>query len=108
MGGDGGFFEAVVCDNSNPSLPVFYLTEDHEFGALRRYIPPVKSNGFAANWNSLHEDGGNMEYLVFLSDNTFTWSCDIDAARLSQSLYFPNVEGIDYQDGKWSKVHLRF
>ena len=29
-----------------------------------------------ANWDALHAEGGNTEYLVFLDDNTFLGSCN--------------------------------
>jgi secreted PhoX family phosphatase len=45
LGGDGGSFEAVAFDNSNPDSPIFYLTEDAELGALRRYTPSRALDG---------------------------------------------------------------
>lgn len=71
---------------------------------MRKYTP--SPTGDIANWNSLHADGGTTEYLVFLDDETFTWSMCDDAARISQSMYFPNVEGIDYKDGKLLRLGL--
>jgi hypothetical protein len=104
LGGvDGGNFESVACDNRNPSQPIFYLTEDHESGALRKYTPPKideESASFADYWNMLHVEGGATNYLVFSDANTFEWSSDIEAARRSQNTYYRNVEGIDYYDGE--------
>ena len=99
LGEDGGNFEAVACDDRNPSQPIFFLTEDHKSGALRRYTPPPTLPGTAAGWDALHLDGFNIEYLVFLDDERFTWSCDEQIGRFSQEKYFPNVEGIIYSDG---------
>ena len=95
LGEEGGSFESVACDNTNPSRPVFYLTEDAESGALRRY----RSQG-GAGWDTLHNAGGSFDYLEFIDDEKFRWTVDMDAARESQKMYFRNVEGIDYFDGE--------
>lgn len=97
LGGEGGNYESVAVDNRNPTQPVFFLTEDHISGALRRYTPPPMTP--VAGWEALHEEGGNTQYLVFLDGNTFIWSCDERLARLSQSAHFPNVEGISFHGG---------
>lgn len=77
-----------------------YIVEDIKFGALRKYTPPPKDNGAIADWTSLHTPGGTTEFLLFLNENTFTWTtCDEDAARLSQATSFPYPEGIDVKDG---------
>lgn len=96
LGQDGGNFESVACDNSNPTKPVFYLTEDAEDGALRRFRPRKRSG-----WKTLHRVRGTFDYLKFLNATHFTWTTDIDAARASQKAYFRNVEGIDYFGGEW-------
>jgi len=94
LGGEGGNYEAVACDDRNPLQPIFYVTEDNEFGALRKFIP-VKG---PAGWDTLNGPG-TTEYLVFLDDKTFTWRRRDNPARTSQSIYYPNVEGIDFKDG---------
>jgi len=94
LGGEGGNYEAVACDDRNPLQPIFYVTEDFKFGALRKFTP-VEG---LASWDTLNGPG-TTEYLVFLDDKTFTWSLCDDVARTSQSIYFPNVEGIDFKDG---------
>jgi hypothetical protein len=96
LGEDGGNFESVACDDSDPSKPVFFLTEDAEYGALRRYTPRK-----ALDWDMLHKDGGGgtYDYLEFLDGKRFRWTSDIDPARRSQAKYYRNVEGIDYFDG---------
>ncbi|KAL7469681.1 hypothetical protein ACHAXS_009935 [Conticribra weissflogii] len=94
LGGEGGNYEAVACDDRNPLQPIFYVTEDVKFGALRKFTPVEGP----ANWDTLNGPG-TTEYLVFLDDKTFTWSLCDDAARTSQSIHYPNVEGIDFKDG---------
>lgn len=95
LGQEGGRFESVACDNSNPSAPIFFLTEDAEYGALRRY----RANG--SGWDALHQEGvGAFDYLEFLDNNRFHWTTDLDAAKRSQAKHFRNVEGIDYFEGK--------
>ncbi len=94
LGGEGGSYEAVACDDRNPLQPIFYVTEDDEFGALRKFIPAEGP----ADWDTLNGPG-TTEYLVFLDDRTFTWRRRDNAARTSQSIYYPNVEGVDFKDG---------
>lgn len=96
LGQDGGNFESVACDNSNPTKPIFYLTEDAEDGALRRYRPQNASG----SWDTLHKSGGSFDYLEFIDGQQFRWTTDMQAARNSQKKYFRNVEGIDYFDGE--------
>lgn len=101
LGQDGGNFESVACDDSDKSKPVFYLTEDSEHGALRRYTPRNSSG-----WNTLHNTEGAFDYLEFLDGKRYKWTTDIEAARDSQNKYFRNVEGIDYFDGE--QAFLRY
>lgn len=97
LGQGGGNFEAVACDNSDPSKPVFYLTEDAEDGALRRFRPHN-----ATGWNTLHHrgGGGTFDYLKFINGNRFRWTKNLNAARKSQQRFFRNVEGVDYFGGE--------
>jgi hypothetical protein len=99
LGQEGGNFEAVACDNSNPSNPVFYLTEDAESGALRRYRP---LNG--TGWDTLHKEGGTFDYLEFIDEQRFRWTTNLNDARNSQQKWFSNVEGVDYFDGKCVEI----
>ena len=98
-GKDGGNFESVAVDNSNPTKPIFFLTEDAEYGALRRYGPKN-----ATGWDTLHTNRGLFDYLEFLDDEKFQWTTDIQSARQSQKKYYRNVEGIDYFDGECNGV----
>ncbi|KAL7535638.1 hypothetical protein ACHAXR_006623 [Thalassiosira sp. AJA248-18] len=96
-GNPGGNYESVAVDNRNPHQPIFYVTEDHERGALRKYTPTPAFRD--ASWDTLHAEGGTTEYLVFVNDNEFKWTANEGKARESQAKYFRNVEGIDYHDG---------
>ena len=98
-GAGGGLYEAVACDNRNPSRPTFFVTEDYVSGALRKYTPPPAAASGVASWDSLHLDGGETEYLVFLEGKKFKWSSDESLGRTSQRNHYPNVEGINYHDG---------
>ena len=86
----------MAVDNRNPDRPIFFLTEDHERGALRKYSPAPST---IASWDTLHAEGGSTKYLVFLENNRFKWTNNEDRARSSQQEHFRNVEGIDYNDG---------
>jgi hypothetical protein len=93
LGGDGGRYESVAVDNTDPMKPVFYTTEDHAEGALRR---------FAANgntWDTLHSDG-ETTFLHIIDDTTYEWTTDEKEARDSAEKYYRNSEGIQYHDGK--------
>ena len=97
LGQDGGSYESVACDNTDPLQPVFYLTEGDEAGALQRYSPDQHSG-----WNTLHEeDVGTFDYLEFLDEMRFNWTNNLEAARKSQKTYYSNVEGIDYYNGEY-------
>ncbi len=92
LGGSGGRYESVAVDNTDPNRPIFFVTEDRESGALRRFI--ADGNG----WDSLH-NGGSTTFLYFIDDNTFEWTSNINAGRASAVRYYPNTEGISYHDG---------
>lgn len=82
----------MAVDNTKPNKPVFFVTEDHEHGALRRF--EAQSRG----WGALHSSG-NTKYLRFLDNRRFTWTTSESAGRQSASRYYPNAEGISYHDG---------
>ena len=101
LGGSGGNYESVAVDNRRKRQPIFYVTEDKEYGALRRYIPRYSNavNMPYVNWDTLHEDGSETTFLVFNDDGrTFEWTTNEQAARNSQARYCPNLEGIDFDD----------
>jgi hypothetical protein len=95
MGSSGGRFEAFAYDIEDPSEPHFYVTEDHEKGALRRFTPddPDWTND---PWSMLHGNG-TTEYLVLKPNNkkggTFRWTEDEELAQNNARKYYPNTEG---------------
>lgn len=101
-GSKGGNYESVAVDNRNSSRPIFFLTEDAEFGALRRYTPPPSPAGpksVIADWNTLHRSGGSTDYLMFLDGKHFKWTAHEQEGRSSQFQNYRNVEGIDFHNG---------
>lgn len=96
IGGSGGNYESVAIDKRDPFQPKIFLTEDSEYGALRKFTPQRSQN---PNWDTLH-GSGTTEYLEFTSGSRFKWTTNLQAARNSQATYYPNVEGIDFRDGK--------
>ena len=100
-GPNGGNYESVACDDRRTYRPIFYVSEDHESGAVRRYRPPpVLAH---TNWSTLTSEGGSTDYLVFINATHYQWTTDERLARESQSRYHRNVEGIHYHD-----THLYF
>jgi uncharacterized protein len=98
MGGTGGgSFEAFAYDARDSAAVSYYVTEDTENGALRRYRPPRNT---PLQWDALHGSGGTLDYLEFLSNNRFRWTTSLSSARSSAATYFPNSEGIAVQNGK--------
>lgn len=96
----GGNFESMAVDNRDPTLPIFFVTEDHVRGALRRFIP---CDDMPPSWNMLHHEG-IIEYLEFLPGNRFHWTTSLSKGRESAYMYFQNVEGISHDDGILSFV----
>lgn len=96
LGGiDGGKYESVAVDNRNPERPIFFVTEDREHGALRRYV--ANGNG----WGALQaEDGGTTTFLHILDESVFEWTADEDIGQECAGEYFPNAEGIQVHEGK--------
>ena len=76
-----------ACDNRNPNRPVFFVTEDQEFGALRKF--EANGNG----WDSLHR-AGRTTFLRILNNSTFEFTSNLALARLSAATYDRNAEGI--------------
>ncbi|KAL7551399.1 hypothetical protein ACHAWF_015523 [Thalassiosira exigua] len=95
LGGDGGEYESVACDDRDPSNLVFYVTEDDEKGALRRFETP------RSGWGALHDDAnGTTTYLRVLDDGEYEWTTDEDEARKSAKEHYPNAEGVQFHEGK--------
>jgi hypothetical protein len=97
MGGRlGGQFEAFAVDDRDPNNLVFFVTEDKDDGAIRRFRP---SPGTPMGWGALHGNG-KLDYLVFHPGNRFSWSPSIRKGRKSANDYYWNVEGALHHKGK--------
>lgn len=92
LGGEGGEYESVACDDRNPANPVFFTTEDLGDGALRRFV----ANG--AGWDALHSNG-ETTFLEILDGSSFRWTTDEGAARDSAERFYQNSEGIQFHEG---------
>jgi len=93
LGGDGGNYESVACDDRVYDQPVFFTTEDEEDGALRRFV--AQQHG----WDALHSDG-ETSFLNILDDTTFEWTTNEKDGSKSAKKYFPKTEGIQVHEGK--------
>ena len=93
-GSKGGRFESVATDNSIEQSPVFFATEDSQFGAMRRF--QANSTG----WQSLHDADGDLTYLRIIDDSNFEWTKNLTAARESAYSYYQNSEGIAFDNGR--------
>ncbi|CAB9504930.1 osmC-like protein [Seminavis robusta] len=97
LGRDGGRFESFAYDARNASRPRFFVTEDHERGALQRFTPnnPDWTND---PWSMLHGNG-TTEYLVLKPNNRMTggkfrWTSNRELAENRVRRLYPNTEGI--------------
>lgn len=76
--------------------PHFFVTEDAERGALRRFTPSVAN--WTDPWNLLHGPG-SLEYLVLeLGEGgrgTYRWTTDREEGKKSAKKIYPFSEGID-------------
>ncbi|KAL7546102.1 hypothetical protein ACHAWF_009434, partial [Thalassiosira exigua] len=93
LGGNGGRYESMACDDRDRANLKFFTTEDHERGALRRY----ETTEFG--WGALH-GGGTETFLNIIDGNTYEWTTDEELARDSAERDFPNSEGIQVHEGK--------
>ena len=100
----GGNWESFAYDARDPNNPHFYITEDAEDGALRRYTPPkgklslpegTKLDDKEQYWDLLHDDSATVEYLVLDDDGTYTWTPKKAKGRSNANKYYPYSEGID-------------
>jgi hypothetical protein len=97
----GGNFESMAVDNRDANRPVFFVTEDHERGALRRFTPSPCD--LPPSWDMIHHEG-TIDYLEFLPNNKFQWTRYLQKGRDSAFQYFRNVEGISHDNGILSFV----
>ena len=105
-----GRFESAAYYRPNPNEPTFYITEDVERGALRRFTPDTLAVEIANKWNNFREllqsnatGTAKIEYLKLYPETensgTFEWTTDIDAARDDAATYYSFSEGIDVARG---------
>jgi hypothetical protein len=64
-GPNGGNYESVACDDRRTYRPIFYVSEDHESGALRRYRPLLDVSGRPET----RDYGKALEALKLLTEN---------------------------------------
>ena len=93
LGGRGGRYESVAVNNDNAMDPIFFTTEDHEYGAMCRFV--ANGNG----WGAL-QSKGDETFLCIIDDSTYEWTTDKGAARESAAQYYRSSEGISYHEGK--------
>lgn len=96
--GEMGNFESFAFDVRDALRPHFYITEDAEWGALRRYSPSNPSQ-WTDNWAKLHGDAV-VDYLVLSTDGTYQWTTNKEAAKRNAQSYYPFSEGIDVADSQ--------
>jgi uncharacterized protein len=90
---DRGVFESFAYD---ARYSHYFVTEDHEFGPVRRFIPVARHR--SSPWEELF-GAGNETYLRLIpasdSNGTYAWVKDKDVAKLSANAFYPNAEGIE-------------
>lgn len=101
LGRDGGVFESFAYDARKREEPAFFVTEDHEQGALQRFRP--QQPDWTNPWSILL-GAGTIDFLVLEPDatgmaGTFRWTSDRDLAKQNAMNYYPNSEGIDVYQG---------
>jgi hypothetical protein len=93
LGQNGGWFESFAYDVRKSH---YFVTEDHEFGPLRRFIPTYIDS--IDRWQELHGEGV-ITYLRLIPDSdyggTFEWIESKANARINANAFYPNAEGID-------------
>ena len=95
-------WESFAYDISNEDEPHFFVTEDSSRGALRRFTP--SDPDWDNEWGIL-QGAGVVDYLLLnfdqsMTNGTFTWTTDLNAARQNAFALYPNTEGIDAREGK--------
>jgi hypothetical protein len=100
-----GDFESFAYDIRDFNRPRFFVTEDNNRGALRRFIP--SNPNWDDPWTILHGDG-TLEYLVLAPigggrDDTvgaYYWTTDLDLARANAEFFYRYTEGLDVYDNE--------
>lgn len=98
---DRGFYESFAYDEAGR----YYVTEDHEYGPLRRFIPDKRQNIFEHTdpWNELHGTGSTTFLQLHPesdSSGTFDWTMDKQASKNNAFAFYRNAEGIDVVGSK--------
>lgn len=105
-----GRFESAAYYRPTPSNPTFYITEDVESGALRRFTPDrlaiERANLLNDYSELLHSNITGTAKVDFLklfaqtsNSGTFEWTTDKQAARDDAKAYYSFSEGIDIARG---------
>ena len=103
----GGNWESFAYDVRDPNNPHFFITEDLESGALRRYTPSegrvslpegTKLDDKELYWDLLHDDSATVEYLVLDDKGTYSWTEKKDEGLSNAKKYYQFSEGIDVHD----------
>jgi secreted PhoX family phosphatase len=98
LGRDGGLFESFAYDIR---FSHYFVTEDHEFGPLRRFIPADRSN--SDPWEELHGDG-ETTFLRLLpnsdQEGNYEWINNKELAGLNANAFYRNAEGIDVYENE--------
>jgi Bacterial protein of unknown function (DUF839) len=99
MGSHGGRWESFAYDIRDSNSPRFFVTEDHNRGAVIRFTPNPDQIDWANPWNMLH-GAGVTDYLHLIpnADKTggrYEWTTDETKAKDSAGKLAPNCEGID-------------
>jgi hypothetical protein len=102
LGNEGGRWEAFAFDVRDRDQPRFFVSEDHNRGAVRQFTP--QDPNWENPWDMLHGNGVT-EFLILTPDEgqdggTFEWSNDKEAARNNARLYYPQTEGIDCHESQ--------
>lgn len=95
-----GYYESFAYDIRNFDTPHFFVTEDDNRGALRRFTP--SNPNWDDPWTILHGEG-TIEYLVLEpsgghqldTEGTFSWTTSIRVGQNSAVRFFQHTEGLD-------------
>lgn len=92
-----GAYESFAYDIRNENQPRFFVTEDAERGALRRFT--TDDPNWDDPWNILHSNG-IIDYLLLSPivgerGGTFSWTTNFQAGRANAQQYYQHTEGID-------------
>ena len=91
--GDPANYESFAYDGRKSH---YFVTEDHEFGPLRRFIPARRDR--TDPWQELL-GRGETTYLRLIPSSdrkgSYKWIKNKNRAKLNANAFYPNAEGID-------------